>query len=316
MNSLRNNIHLLSFLRNICKVPNTDFYTHSIINNNPITNNTISIVMTSHERSQQVYFTLDTINKSNYKDIQVIIVDDSTNDPVDINILKKYSFNIEFISIITQHKFWANPCINYNIGFMYIKGTKLIIQNGEVCHVGDVIEYVNKNVIDNTYHVFDVKTSFTFEENNNVYNSIDKLDINFVYNKISGEWYQHTQYRNVKYHFLTALTVNTFKRIEGFSYDYSFGASFDDDDLLLKIQELRIPIFNVNSIVYGIVGIHLYHGYEKNISDVRAYRAEYNGNLFNKKRNYLHRNNKYIELSSLNTLDEMIENYNMLLNVY
>ena len=69
--------------------------------------------MTSHERSKQVYFTLSTINKSNYKDIQVILVDDSVYDPVMVNHFADYKFNIDLIRINRDKKFWNNPCVNY-----------------------------------------------------------------------------------------------------------------------------------------------------------------------------------------------------------
>ena len=64
-------------------VEETDiYYEHIVLENNPITDNAISIVMTASNRSKQTYFTLDTISHSLIKDIQVIIVDDSNSDPL------------------------------------------------------------------------------------------------------------------------------------------------------------------------------------------------------------------------------------------
>jgi glycosyltransferase involved in cell wall biosynthesis len=106
--------------------------------NIPITAETISIVMTACNRSKQTYFTLQTIQNSSHKAIQIILVDDSDAEPITKEELEKYPFYIDFISIKMQNKKWVNPVVNYNIGFEYIRGSKVVIQNAEVCHVGDV----------------------------------------------------------------------------------------------------------------------------------------------------------------------------------
>jgi glycosyltransferase involved in cell wall biosynthesis len=94
--------------------------------------------MTACNRSKQTYFTLQTIQNSSHKAIQIILVDDSDSDPIAKEELEKYPFYIDFISIKMQNKKWVNPVVNYNIGFEYIRGSKVVIQNAEVCHVGDV----------------------------------------------------------------------------------------------------------------------------------------------------------------------------------
>ena len=60
------------------KVEEKDAYLsdHVEIPNIPINAETISIVMTACNRSRQTYFTLQTIQNSSHKAIQVIIVDD------------------------------------------------------------------------------------------------------------------------------------------------------------------------------------------------------------------------------------------------
>ena len=46
--------------------------------------------MTSSNRSKQVYFTLKTIEKCSFKNIHVIIVDDSDVDPINKEYINKY----------------------------------------------------------------------------------------------------------------------------------------------------------------------------------------------------------------------------------
>jgi len=316
MDILKQNLHLLSSLRTLVETRDQKYYNYKIINEHPITDNTISIVMTSHERSQQVYCTLDTINICNYKNVQIIIVDDSSTDPVLESMVSRFNLHIELISINRTNKFWANPCINYNIGFQYIKGNKVIIQNSEVCYIGDILEYTANNIVDDNYYVFDVKASRDFITNDIIYSLLKQQKITVdIYNKdIWSQWYQHTTERNANYHFLTALTKKTLDKIGGFSYDYAFGSWYDDDDLLLKVYLNSINIINIKNDTYKIGGIHLFHGYTVNITNTDAYTKPKNLDLYNKKKNYLNNKGRYLELSiydlyDINKMYTILNNY-------
>jgi hypothetical protein len=305
MDHVRNHLAELHGLRQIVKNKDSRYFKYSTINRNEITDNTISIVMTSHERSKQVYFTLDTIHKCMYKDIQVVLVDDSVSDPVDTNRLYKYDFNIELIRINRAIKNWGNPCINYNIGFEFVRGGKVIIQNSEVCYIGDILTYISNTVIDNKYYVFDVKASRNHQTNEHIYNKALTIDI---YNEdIWDMWYQHYVHRDFHYHFLCAMTRTTFNKIGGFSYDYSFGSGYDDNDLLIKIKQQDIQIINVYHDVFNIGGIHLFHGY--NVPDKRAYDNPQNNILFEKKQKYNEVYHSYLELSEYNQPDELMNQF-------
>lgn len=319
MEELKDNLHYLKFTKDIVLNKNPLFFKHQIINEKVMTPNTISIVMTAHERSKQTYFTLYTINKCKFKDIQVIIVDDSKNDPINPELLKTYGIHIDFITIKKENKFWTNACINYNIGFQYIKGGTVIIQNAEVCYVGDVLEYVNNNVkVDNEYYVFDVAAVKDFDSNEQIY-QIKDLDMtiftkNFYEEKFNG-WYQHSIHKNSYFHNLVALTINSFNKIKGFSYDYAFGKAFDDNDFIILIEANNIKMINVISEEVSIAGIHLYHGYSTNISEKISYVKEMNMDLFHKKQRYLEKNKVYLELSDCKNFLELEEMFNKL-NTY
>ena len=150
------------------KVENFDssMITHYYYPNIPIYDDTISIVMTSSNRSRQVYYTLDTIEKCSFKHVHLIIVDDSDVDPIILSMINGYAFYIDLIIIRKENKNWINPVVNYNIGFKFIKGSKVVIQNSEVCHVGDVLGWISKHMTDNNYYSFDVKAVDSFEDNN------------------------------------------------------------------------------------------------------------------------------------------------------
>ena len=277
------------------KVENLDnsIFSHYNYANIPIYSDTISIVMTSSNRSRQVYYTLKTIEKSSFKHIHVIIIDDSDIDPIVKNMINGYSFHIDLIYIQSENKTWINPVVNYNIGFRFIKGSKVVIQNAEVCYIGDILGWIANNVNDNKYYSFDVRSICSFENNEIVYNTENlKTDIyeKNIFHTWEGGWYQGRN--NIKnYHFLTAITRTTFELIKNFSYDYTFGINFDDNDFLLKIKSKNIKIINIFHDEYNLGGIHLYH----TSSYLKWKNIESNLEIYNKKLEMYNTNKIYID---------------------
>jgi len=297
------------------KVEEKDMSLYNIIEipNIPITDKTISIVMTASNRSIQTYFTLKTIQNSSFKEIHVILVDDSDIDPIMKEELEKYPFYIDFISIKRQNKNWINPCVNYNIGFQYIKGTKIIIQNAEVCHVGDVLGYMGTQMILDDYYICDVRASKSLDTNNSIYaNNINTIDI-YKSDELFGIWYQGRE-RMCNYHFLVGMTLETFNKINRFSYDYAMGKSYDDDDFLLKIISNKIQIKNLFHNEYNFGGIHLWH--DSSIKKIRK-KSESNKNIFNKKKEYYEKTGQYIDIidPKIDVIDWNINNNSKLLEI-
>ena len=303
MDIFMKNVDNLECVKNIINNKDTNYFTYKHIN---IKDNKdmLSIVMTAHNRSKQVYFTLKTIANSKNKNIQVILVDDSTDDPVDIGELHNFPFWITIISINNKNKFWVNPCVNYNIGFSFVEGSNVIIQNSEVCHVGDVCEFVKKNMTDSNYLVFDVRAVDNFEGNEMVYNSyfddeslyvaLQKLP---VYRKnVKDGWYQNSIISPKSYHFLSAISKKNLDKIGGFSLDYFLAGSYDDDDLVLKIKFSGIQIVPINSQLIPVAGIHLFHRSSQESWENPILSENINKILFQKKE-YLVRKEKYVEIS-------------------
>jgi hypothetical protein len=289
---------------------------HIEISNIPITGDTISIIMTACNRSRQTYFTLKTIQNSSHKAIQVIIVDDSNKDPIIKEELEKYPFYIDFFSINRQNKNWVNPVVNYNIGFGYIKGSKVVIQNAEVCHVGDVLEYMGSQMIDNNYYVCDVRASKSLKTNDIIYNNnLKSIDI-YKNSELFGIWYQNID-RLLNYHFLCGMTYKTFNKIKNFSYDYTMGISYDDDDFILKIISNKIEIKNLFYNEYNFGGIHLWH------NSSRKKKVESNISIFNIKKKFYKNNNQYIDVITekdiinieINKKTNLLELQNLLLEL-
>jgi len=268
--------------------------------NIPIYDDTISIVMTSSNRSRQVNYTLQTIQKCLFKHIHVIIVDDSDTDPIIKEHINGYAFHIDLVYILTKNKNWINPVVNYNIGFKFIKGSKMIIQNAEVCYIGDILGWVSTNITDNNYYSFDVRAINSFENNEVIYNTANlTTDIynKNIYHTWEEGWYQGRE-KVSNYHFLIAITRNTFELIKNFSYDYTFGINFDDNDFLLKIKSKNIKIVNLFHDLYNLGGIHLYH----TSSYLKWKNIESNSEIFNKKVEYYNLNKIYIDFIENTTL--------------
>jgi glycosyltransferase involved in cell wall biosynthesis len=288
-------------IKDIVHTLHENFIHHIPINHKSLNQDTVSIVMTTCNRSIQTYFTLETIASSEVKNVQVIIVDDSTHDPLNEELLKKYNLHIDYIKI--KNKNWINPCINYNIGFKFIRGGKVIIQNGEVCHVGDVISYIDEHLKENDYLIFDVMALKNMNANHELHKrgSLKTDDLHF-YVRNMHMWYQHASIRNVKFHFLVSMTKKTFDHIGGgFDYDYCLGCSYDDNDLLIKAEVANVNFINVRHNISKVMGIHQWH-----TSTLIAPTIIYNEVLFIAKRNYYHKNKKYISLLS-DKDDELIK---------
>ena len=305
MHSLLTNKDKIFEIKRKVDEKHASLFNHLVISNIPVTDKTISIIMTASNRSKQTYFTLSTIQNSSYKEIHIIIVDDSDEDPIKKEELEKYPFYIDFISINRSNKNWINPCVNYNIGFQYIKGTKIIIQNAEVCYVGDVLAYLGNQMTSDNYYVCDVRSSKSLDTNDSIYrNNINTIDI-YKNDELFGMWYQGKS-RMSNFHFLVGMTLETFNKIKKFSYDYAFGVDYDDDDFLLKIKSKNIKIINLfyDENLFG--GIHLFH------KSSNRENIESNNNLYLKKNDVMLKSGEYIDITE--NIDLFNEKYNIIFN--
>jgi hypothetical protein len=290
MNSLLEHKDHIFAVKNRVKTRDPCYYEHIVINPREIIDKTISIVMASSNRSRQTYFTLLSMVKNKGHWFQIIIVDDSDVDPVDPEVLRTYPFYIDLIRINRANKDWHNPLVNYNIGFQFIKGSKVVIQNAEVCHVGRLLDLISEGLEDDEYYVFDVRSSVHFDTNEQIYKH-GVADVSVYDKDFCGIWYQGREL-NRKFHFLTAMTRETFDLIEEFSYDCTMGCSYDDDDLVLKIESLGINIVNMFYDECQVGGIHLFHAISTDSWDRNR---EVNEHLFKNKKRVWEETKQYID---------------------
>ena len=232
----------------------------------------ISIVTAYYNRKELFKNTLDSIVKSNFKDIEVIAVDDCSDDSHRIeDLIVDYPF-LKVIRLEKKDK-W------YNIGFKEAKGDIIIIQNPECYHFNDIISYTIENLKKEEYFSFSCYSLDRISTEN--IHSI--LNNNFVINKPithdgDNGWYNHSIYRPVGYHFCSAIHKENLDDLGGFDERYADGIAFDDDELLVRInkKDLKIKIIDTHSV------LHQWHYSSNNYQKYNA------SELINKNRMLLH----------------------------
>ena len=211
--------------------------------------------MAYYNRLPQLHHTLKTLIESKEKNFEVIIVDDFSDANNQLtNIKNKFpSLNITVIEMrsLIAKKNYCNPCIPYNVGFRASKGDKIIIQNPECCHVGDVISYVNTNLNEKDYITFHCwaadKTGTTMLQQGK------KIDIGNEVGK--AKWYNHELHRPVALHFTSAISRSNLIELNGFDESFSMGFNYDDNEFLQRIKNKGL---NVKFISDPYV-VHQYH---------------------------------------------------------
>jgi hypothetical protein len=89
------------------------------------------------------------------------------------------------------------------------------------------------------------------------------------------------------------MTRKTFSKVHEFSYDYTMGAAYDDNDFLLKIISQNITICNIPHDIKLMGGIHLYH---ERSEDGYCKDKVYNESVFEYKKMIWERENRYISI--------------------
>lgn len=206
----------------------------------------ISIVTAYYNRKALFKRTLQSIQKQNCKELlEVIAVDDGSKEEERLeDLIAEFPF-LKVIRLDPAKKWYHNSCIPFNIGFKAAKGDKIIIQNPECLHYGNILDHTEKNLKDGDYFSF---ACFSLDKE-----STENLDLYIVIpNKIKeiisrdnhiikadgdAGWYNHSVYRPVGYHFCTAISASDLKNLGGFDERFSLGIAYDDDEFLSRIRK-------------------------------------------------------------------------------
>lgn len=222
----------------------------------------ISVVMAYHNRIHLLRYTLETINKCQEKNYEIVIVDDFSNDDHSLKNIENEFPDIKFQIIDMKNevseKWYRNPCIPFNIGFRKSRGEKIIIQNPECCHIGNLIESTRNNLNDSNYLSFHCYA--TGPNDTKSLHKGKRIEYNNKPLKQSrndeSKWYNHASYRPASYNFATAITRNNLIKLNGFDERFALGHNCDDDDFIARVRRMNLRI----DFVSDPHVIHQHHG--------------------------------------------------------
>jgi len=207
------------------------------------------------------------------KDYEVIVAEDSKNESDVVQHSKLMQIIDEFKSKIPIEHYVDpvesfSPCRKYNQGFVYSRGEFIILSSPEIFHESNILYGLDKLFSEdkNKYYVCACR-SRKFE--NPIF---EKYKDHFEGEMI--EWYQHSKFRNVKFHFCSAMSRDNFAKVGGFDERYLGGIGFDDENFLQRVKSKNINIVTVDDLVTT----HIDHDreYVKKFSDL----IEVNRKLF------------------------------------
>jgi len=168
----------------------------------------------------------------NRDDYEVIIVEDVKNreDGKEHHklkeILKFFTKNADkYIDIkLVESNFINNhnPAPLFNLGVSKASGEYICITNPEVFHKENILAGFDK-IFDNqpnSYIVCGCENIHKFKLFSDSFDS-------FKYEHHS--WYQHTKFRNARYHFCSCLSKENYLKMGGFDERFSKGYAYDDD---------------------------------------------------------------------------------------
>lgn len=245
------------------------------INRVPTTNTLgISVVMAAFNRKDQLLKTLESIDKSKHPNFEVIIVDDASDEDQAVESFiekSKYSFEIKIITITKQEKTWLNPSVAYNIGIRYATKEVILLQNAEVMHVGDVIEFTAKHIKPKDWLTFNCY-GLNKQSTNALYNgqSFNHEGILKMSQKVGGNsvaredvhgWLNHFDNHFVAYHYCGAIyREDLFRDMGGgFHKDFERLIGGDDDYFVKKLVYLEYKFKIANLSRENPFVLHLHH---------------------------------------------------------
>lgn len=207
--------------------------------------------MAYHNRKELLLNTLRSISPD---DIEIIIVDDASDDNQRIDDIPNiFEHDIRIIRVDAKDKWWVNPCIPYNIGFNEAKGDIILIQNPECYHNGNILKYVSENVKNDVYLNF-ACYSLSAVMTEHIDDAWKLVNMNVLRDR-GCAWYNHSIYKPHMLHFCSAIMKTDLDRLGGFDEKYATGLGFDDNDFLLRIQRSNMEVKIIDKpFVY-----HQYH---------------------------------------------------------
>lgn len=246
----------------------------------------ISVVMANYNRRKLLVNTLKTIEYYNKnRDIEVIVVDDNSKKSESVlDVPDLFKIPVVIIPITAEDKNWLWDGIVFNIGFSFITGDIVIIQNPENIHVGDIIGHALKNLRDGIFLSYALYSMDQHDTDSLIKNCISKglysgeaIKKHVGSFKASKEeiydgdtcWYNHSVYRPAGCHLISAITRKDLEDMHGFDERYSMMFAYSDVEFRGRLKKKKM----VTKIIDNPFAIHQRHDLSKYKENKAAFEA-------------------------------------------
>ncbi len=203
----------------------------------------ISIAMSYINRRKLLIETLKSVTRSSFKDIEVIIVDDASEENERIeDLVNDFPF-LKVIRVEKAEKWYVSGSMPWNRAIANCKGDIVIMQNPECLHVHDILSYIIDNINDSNYisiSTYSIDKTLTEElpTKDNLLDFLKSLPQQHVQDYVG--WYNHSKYNDTYYPFCAAFTRKNMDELGGFDERYAAGVGFEDNDFVNRITRMGL----------------------------------------------------------------------------
>lgn len=196
-----------------------------------------SILMPYYERSSQLHWTLSSLiyQYKKRKDYEVIIVQDTKNSDDVANVAALFRPSIDILMVRMSGEDTYNPACLFNSAARVARGKFLILTSPECLHWTNVLSIFDEELHKN----HDAYVVAACESATNCSKNVSAM-CDFEYDH--HMWYQHSEHRNLCYHFCSVISQKLFNELGGFDERYANGVGYDDDDFINRVRQAGIAI--------------------------------------------------------------------------
>lgn len=219
---------------------------------------TISIVIPYYNRKRLLVNTLRSIEYySRGMTIEIIIVDDGSEQKIDDISTLFSTLNIILITLTKEVPGWRAPAIAYNTGFNIVKGDVILLNSCDCVHGGNILKYVEQNMYDKNYLCF--ATLAGTEQLTDFFDSAQWDDTTAYtatrqYGFQNGWWRAHKTNR-ILIPFCASIFRSDLEKLNGYDERFANGIGYDDCDFIDRVYNLGLNMVLVDEPYC----IHQYH---------------------------------------------------------
>lgn len=214
----------------------------------------ISIVMTAYKRPKQLEKTLQSIYAQDFKDFEVIVVDDGVDDAQRI-VCRSYP-DLRYIP--RPHRpghLYSNPAVPNNIGLRAATGNIILLQNAENMHItkdtiNQMVDPVRHNKMVTTF-----ASVLALKPNGTPY-----------------MWYVHSVHNPRPFFFCQAISRSVVEQLRGFDEDFIYYA-YDDDDFAYRLRAHGLEFQFLDHVLVH----HQYH------AETGCFKNDFNQKIYEQK---------------------------------